>query len=94
MEEQINKLIEKIESDSMANYTYDEVLDMLKDLLPVENLNKEVFTITQLNYNLLEVVRKDVIYEIVEEAEQESCCFIKTTDFYGKCFKCGKQVFK
>jgi hypothetical protein len=33
MEEQVNKLIEKIESDSLQYYMYDDVLNMLKDLL-------------------------------------------------------------
>ena len=33
MEEQINKLIEKIENDSLQYYDFNEVLDMLKDLL-------------------------------------------------------------
>ena len=33
MEEQVNKLIDKIENDTMANYSYEEVLEMLKDLL-------------------------------------------------------------
>jgi hypothetical protein len=33
MEEQVNKLIEKIENDSMQYYDFEEVLDMLKDLL-------------------------------------------------------------
>jgi hypothetical protein len=33
MEEQVNKLIEKIESDSISHYDFNEVLDMLKDLL-------------------------------------------------------------
>ena len=33
MEEQINKLIEKIENDSIQFYDFAEVLDMLKDLL-------------------------------------------------------------
>ena len=33
MEEQVNKLIEKIENDTLLNYDFNEVLDMLKDLL-------------------------------------------------------------
>ena len=33
MEEQVNKLIEKIENDSISHYDFNEVLDMLKDLL-------------------------------------------------------------
>ncbi len=33
MEEQVNKLIEKIENDSVQYYDYSEVCDMLKDLL-------------------------------------------------------------
>ncbi len=33
MKEQVNKLIEKIENDSLQYYDFNEVLDMLKDLL-------------------------------------------------------------
>jgi hypothetical protein len=39
MEEQVNKLIEKIENDSLSHYDFNEVLDMLKDLL-VSNKQK------------------------------------------------------
>ena len=39
MEEQVNKLIEKIENDSLQYYMYDDVLNMLKDLL-VSNKEK------------------------------------------------------
>jgi hypothetical protein len=40
MEEQVNKLIEKIENDSMQHYDFGEVLDMLKDLLVT---NEEIY---------------------------------------------------
>jgi hypothetical protein len=40
MEEQVNKLIEKIENDSLQYYMFDDVLNMLKDLLVS---NKEPF---------------------------------------------------
>ena len=40
MEEQVNKLIEKIENDSIQHYDFNEVLDMSKDLLVS---NKEIF---------------------------------------------------
>ena len=33
MEELVNKLIEKIENDTIQHYDFNEVLDMLKDLL-------------------------------------------------------------
>ena len=73
----------------------DVLLEMYAEELKKTKLkNKETVKITQLNYNLLEVVLKDVVYEIVEQPEQESCCYIKTTDWNGKCFKCNKQVFK
>jgi hypothetical protein len=39
MEEQVNKLIDKIENDSMQYYMFDDVLNMLKDLL-VSNKEK------------------------------------------------------
>ena len=40
MKAEINKLIEKIENDSVGSYAYEEVLNMLRDLLvkdPVTN---------------------------------------------------------
>jgi hypothetical protein len=40
MEEQVNKLIEKIENDSLQYYMFDDVLNMLKDLLVS---NEEIF---------------------------------------------------
>ena len=33
MEEKVNNLIEKIENDSLQYYMFDDVLNMLKDLL-------------------------------------------------------------
>jgi hypothetical protein len=62
MEQQVNKLIEKIENDSLQYYMFDEVLSMLNDLL-------------------------------VSNKEGEPCCYIKTTDWTGKCFKCHEQLF-
>ena len=44
MEEQVNKLIEKIENDSISHYDFNEVLDMLKDLL----VSNKVFAIGQM----------------------------------------------
>jgi hypothetical protein len=39
MEEQVNKLIEKIENENIQHYDFNEVLHMLKDLL-VKNAEK------------------------------------------------------
>jgi uncharacterized protein (DUF302 family) len=39
MEEQINKLIDKIDNETRSNYTYEEVIGMLQDLLHDAEIN-------------------------------------------------------
>tara|TARA_R110000782_G_scaffold215540_1_gene303214 strand:+ start:38 stop:160 length:123 start_codon:yes stop_codon:yes gene_type:complete len=39
MEKEIIKLIDKVESDTVASYTYEEVLEMLYDLIHNAEIN-------------------------------------------------------
>ena len=66
MEAEINKLIEKIENDTMSHYAYEEVIGMLEDLKhDLQNKIKPEIRITEVNYNNLKEIDPLQLYKIV-----------------------------
>ncbi len=75
--------------ENLQGYSLEEAHKLYTDC---PELYRHIVKLDEYIDELEDELNKLTIPVVVGQSEQ-SCKGLHSTDFYGKCFKCGKQVF-